>query len=382
MIEQIPPKVGLVLTGGGARAAYQVGVLRAISELIPNTAHNPFPILCGTSAGAINAASIAVSSDNFAQGVRHLEEVWANFHVNQIYRSDFQGVMGNALKCTASLLSRKYGKRNAVSLLDNTPLRALLKDRFPFGNIQRSINKGTLHAIGITVSGYSSRESVTFFQAAKGVTAWKRARRVGLTSRIGVKHLLASSAIPFIFPAVKINREFFGDGSMGQLAPISPALHLGADKVLIIGVQKAARIQSERISTSDYPPLAQIAGHVMNSIFIDSLEVDLERLSRINQTIKLIPSHKLTENNVLLRPIESMVISPSKEINEIAQQYARALPELMRFLYHTIGAMGPKGSALLSYVLFESSFCQALIELGYHDTLQQKDEVLQFINTE
>ncbi len=373
------PKVGLVLTGGGARAAYQVGVLRAISEFMPDATQNPFPVICGTSAGAINAASIAVSADNFAQGVRELESVWKNFHVGQIYRSDWQGVTSNAIKCVTSLLSRKYGKYNAVSLLDNTPLQTLLTDRFPFGNIQRAINKGSLYALGITVSGYSSHESVTFFQAARGVTSWKRAQRIGLMGRIGVKHLLASSAIPFIFPAVKINREFFGDGSMGQLAPISPALHLGADKVLIIGVQKLNQLPSRRVSSSDYPPLAQIGGHVMNRIFVDSMEIDLERLQRINRTIKLIPSHKLTENNVLLRPIESMVISPSEEINEIAQQFAHALPALMRLIYRSIGALGPKGSSMLSYVLFESLFCQALIDLGYRDTVQQKDAVLKFI---
>lgn len=378
MIEQTP-KIGLVLTGGGARAAYQVGVLRAISEFLPDAGHNPFPVICGTSAGAINAASLAVSADNFAQGVHELEAVWANFHVGQIYRADWQGATGNALKCVTSLLSRKYGKHHAVSLLDNAPLKALIKDRFPFGNIQRAINKGTLHAFGITVSGYSSRESVTFFQAAKGVRPWKRAQRIGLTGRIGVKHLMASSAIPFIFPAVKINREYFGDGSMGQLAPISPALHLGADKVLIIGVQKTSRLPAERVSSSDYPPLAQIAGHVMNSIFVDSLEIDLERLQRINRTIGLIPTHKLVENNVLLRPIESMVISPSAEINDIAQQYAHTVPTLMRFIYRSIGALGPKGSAMLSYVLFESLFCRALIDLGYRDTVRQKSAVLAFM---
>lgn len=373
------PKVGLVLTGGGSRAAYQVGVLRAIADMLPNPAHNPFPVICGTSAGAINATSLALSVNNFSQGVRQLESVWSNFHVDQIYRSDLAGVLSNTTRCLASLLSNEFGKQRAVSLLDNSPLEALLKHRIPFRGIQRSIKSGALHALGITAWGYSSGQSVTFFQGANDVKPWKRAQRIGIAARIGVDHLVASASIPFIFPAVKINREYFGDGSMRQMAPISPALHLGAEKVLIIGVHKPVDTSPDRIKVTSYPPLAQIAGHVMNSIFVDSLDVDLERLHRINNTLKLIPPEALKEKNSLLRPIASMLISPSQEINEIALQHAQALPPVMRFLYRAVGAMGSKGSILLSYVLFEASFCQALIDLGYQDTVRQKDKILHFI---
>jgi len=378
----IKPKVGLVLTGGGARAAYQVGVLRAIVEIVPDNTRNPFPIICGTSAGAINATSIAVSAGNFAEGVRQLENVWTNFHVNQIYRSDFMGVMRNTLRCMVSLVSTKYGQHKAISLLDNSPLEALLRERIPFRAIQRCIQSGSLHALGLTAWGYTSGQSVTFYQADSGVKPWKRAQRVGVAAQIDVGHLMASSSIPFIFPAVKLNREFFGDGSMRQMAPISPALHLGADKVLIIGVRKAPSAEPERISVDSYPPFAQIAGHALNSIFVDSLDVDLERLRRINDTLKLIPPEILKENSILLRPVESMMISPSEGINEIAQRYAQTIPKLMHYFYRAIGAMGPNGSTLLSYVLFEEPFCRALIELGYQDTLRQKNELLKFIGVE
>jgi NTE family protein len=376
---QAAPRVGLVLTGGGARAAYQVGVLRAIAEILPDGAQNPFPVICGTSAGAINATGLAVSAGNFYEGVHELEAVWANFHVNQIYRSDFLGVLENSLRCLGSLVSSEFGRHKAISLLNNAPLEVLLRHRFPFRAIHRCIRSGALHALGLTAWGYTSGQSVTFYQAAKSVKPWKRAQRVGVAARIGVKHLMASSSIPFVFPAVKLNREYFGDGSMRQMAPISPALHLGAEKILIIGVHKQASAVPERVSVSSYPPFAQIAGHAMNSIFVDSLDVDLERLQRINGTLKLIPPSSLKENNILLRPIESMMISPSEKINEIALRYAHTLPFVMRSLYRAIGAMGPNGSILLSYVLFEAPFCQALIDLGYHDTLQQKDEVLQFL---
>jgi len=376
------PKVGLVLTGGGARAAYQVGVLRAIAELLPDKTRNPFPVICGTSAGAINATSIAVSANNFAEGVGRLEAVWSNFHVDQIHRSDLVGVAHNTLRCLISLVSSEYGRHNAISLLDNSPLEALLKHRFPFRAIQHCIHSGALHALGLTAWGYTSGQSVTFFQAAKEVPSWKRAQRLGIATQIGVEHLMASSSIPFIFPAVKLHREYFGDGSMRQLAPISPALHLGADKVLIIGVRKAITDEPKRVSTTNYPPFAQIAGHALNSIFVDSLDVDLERLLRINETLKLIPPAAFKEKNILLRPIEAMMISPSEGINEIAQKYAHTLPWIMRYLYRAIGAMSPNGSTLLSYVLFEAPFCQALIKLGYNDTLQQKDELLKFIGVQ
>ncbi len=376
---QTAPKVGLVLTGGGARAAYQVGVLRAIAEILPDGTRNPFPVICGTSAGAINAASLAVSANNFNEGVHELESVWSNFHVNQVYRSDFLGVLENNLRFFASLISSEFGRYRAISLLNNAPLEVLLRQRFPFRGIHRCIQAGALHALGLTAWGYTSGQSVTFYQAAKSVKPWKRAQRVGVSARIGVKHLMASSSIPFVFPAVKLNREYFGDGSMRQMAPISPALHLGAEKVLIIGVHKQPSATPERVNVSSYPPFAQIAGHAMNSIFVDSLDVDLERLQRINGTLKLIPPSTLKENNILLRPIESMMISPSEKINDIALRYAHTLPFIMRSLYRAIGAMGPNGSTLLSYVLFEAPFCEALIDLGYHDTLQQKDDVLRFL---
>ncbi|SDY45861.1 patatin-like phospholipase family protein [Nitrosomonas sp. Nm58] len=372
------PKLGLVLTGGGARAAYQVGVLRAIAEMFPPHAHSPFPVICGTSAGAINAAGLAMSATHFATGVRQLEAVWGDLHVDQVHRADLPGVVRNTMHCVGSLVSRKLAK-TPFALLDNSPLRKLLGCRLPFRGIQRSIHMGALHALGVTVWGYTSGQSVTFYQGNKSISPWSRVMRVGVAARIGIQHLLASSSIPFIFPAVRLNREYFGDGSMRQLAPLSPALHLGADRILVIGVNKRKEFPTERVKVTSYPPVAQIAGHVMSSIFVDSLEVDLERLQRINGTLALIPPETRKGGGTLLRTIKSMVISPSERINEIALQHAYSLPRTMRFLYRAVGAMGPSGSRLLSYVLFEASYCRALIDLGYRDTMQQKDEILKFI---
>ena len=374
----LPPKVGLILTGGGARAAYQVGVLRAIATMLPKGARNPFPVICGTSAGAINAASLAVAARNFHEGVRQLVDVWENFHVDQVYRSDPIGVLFNSVRILASLVFNKHG---AISLLDDSPLTKLLVHRLPFRGIQKSINSGDLHALGITAWGYTSGQSVTFYQGVKDIAAWDRERRIGISTNIGVEHLVGSSAIPFLFPAMRINREYFGDGSMRQFAPISPALHLGAERILVIGVHDTLNEHPDRARTASYPPMAQIAGHVMNSIFLDSLDIDLERLQRINEIIQLIPRETLENNSMQLRPIETLIISPSEAINKIAEQYAHTLPRTMRLAYRAIGAMGRDGSTLLSYLLFEKPFCQALIKLGYQDTMSRKNEVLQFIGT-
>lgn len=371
-------RLGLVLTGGGARAAYQVGVLRAIAELLPDQAHSPFPVICGTSAGAINAAGLAMSATHFATGVRQLEAVWSNLHVDQVHRADLPGVILNTIHCVGSLLLGELVKR-PFSLLDNAPLRTLLGCRLPFRGIQRSIHMGALHALGVTVWGYTSGQSVTFYQGDKNIIPWHRVMRVGVAARIGIQHLLASSAIPLIFPAIRLNREYFGDGSMRQLAPLSPALHLGADRVLVIGVNKKKETPAERVKVTSYPPVAQISGHVLSSIFVDSLEVDLERLQRINETLALIPPEARKEGGILLRPIKSLVITPSERINEIALQHAYSLPRTMRFLYRAVGAMGASGSRMLSYVLFEAGYCRALIDLGYRDTMQQQEEIVKFI---
>lgn len=373
------PKVGLILTGGGARAAYQVGVLRAIAEVLPKDCPNPFPIICGTSAGAINAAVLAAHAMNFRKGVRRLMTVWKNFRVHEVYRSDPLGVFVNAVRWWVALLMAGLGRHNPVALLDNSPLARLLESSLPFDDIQASIDSGALYAVSITASGYGSGQSVSFYQGTELIAPWKRARRLGVATTIGPEHLLASSAIPFIFPAVRINREYFGDGSMRQIAPISPALHLGAERILVIGVRRNANEQPARSKEDEYPPLAQIAGHALNSIFLDSIEVDIERLEHLNRIVDHIPADSLQQSRLNLRKVDALVISPSEEIEKIAARHARALPATIRFLFSGIGAMSRKGSSLVSYLLFEKPFCRDLIALGYKDAMERKGEILQFI---
>lgn len=374
------PKTGLILTGGGARAAYQVGVLRALSELLPKEAHSPFPIICGTSAGAINAAVMAADAADFRRGVRRLMTVWKNFHVHQVYRADPLGVLRNSSRWIFNALTGGAFMRTPVSLLDNSPLASLLARYLDFSAIQRRIDAGELIAFSVTCSGYSSGQSVTFYQGAPGLQPWQRARRIGTPMTIGIEHLLASSALPFIFPPVHINREYFGDGSMRQIAPISPALHLGADRLLVIGVgRQLQRQQPERTRSETYPSLAQIAGHALNSIFLDSLEVDLERLQRINRTIDIIPPDVLKATNYPLHRVDFRLLSPSEELEKIAGTHADELPRTIRTLLHTVGGMKRSGSNLLSYLLFEKSYCRALIQLGYRDTMARGDDLLVFL---
>ncbi len=371
-------RIGLVLTGGGARAAYQVGVLRAISELVPQDVRNPFPIICGTSAGAVNAAVLAANGSNFRRGVRMLMAVWKNFRAHHVYRADPVGVFRNSLQWfTALLAGGGLGRRTTVSLLDNSPLKELLRNRLDFSTIQSAIDAGDLAAVSVTCSGYGSGQSVTFYQGAPGLQPWSRARRLGIPMPIAPEHLLASSALPFVFPAVHINREYFGDGSMRQIAPVSPALHLGADRLLIIGVGRQLSPHPERSKTEGYPSFSQIAGHCLNSIFLDSLEVDLERLQRINRTLAMMPPETLASNPVPMRQVDFRLVSPSVELELLAMDFRHELPPAIRFLLY--GALRRRGSNLLSYLLFEKSYCRALIQLGYKDTLDRKDDLLAFL---
>ena len=368
-------RAGLVLTGGGARAAYQVGVVKAVRDILGNPVKNPFPILCGTSAGAINATTLAVYADDFSRGVGNLLEVWENMHCHHIYRTDPGHIIRSGARWLGAMLL--LSRHNPVSLLDSAPLKDMLERTLAFERIQDHIDSGALYAVSVTASGYTTGQSVSFFQGGSGLEGWERNQRIGAAVSLKLDYLLASSALPFIFPAVKVHREYFGDGSVRQIAPISPALHLGADRVLVVGTGRQTPDQA-RARSNVYPSVAQIAGHALNSIFLDGLSVDLERLERINRTLKLIPAEKLAEANLPLRPVKVLFISPSQPLERIAARFVHELPATVRFILRPTGALNRSGSNLVSYLLFEESFCRTLIDLGYQDTASRETEVRAF----
>ena len=372
---RLKPRAGLVLTGGGARAAFQVGVVKAVRDILGNPVKNPFPIVCGTSAGAINAATLAVFADDFTRAVANLLAVWENMHCSHVYRTDFPSILKSGARWLSSLMLVSRG--NPVSLLDNTPLKEMLEKGMPFERIQQHIDAGALYAVCVTASGYTSGQSVSFFQGGSGLEGWERNQRIGAAVMLKLEYLLASASLPFIFPAVKVHREYFGDGSMRQIAPVSPALHLGADRVLIVGTGRQGAEQA-RARSNIYPSLAQIAGHALNSIFLDSLSVDIERLERINRTVGLIPRDRLEDSNIMLRPVKVLVVSPSQPIERVAARFIHELPRSVRFILRPTGALSRSGSNLASYLLFEQSFCRALIDLGYQDTMSREAEVKDF----
>ena len=387
MTQDASPKkhvTGLILSGGGARAAYQVGVLAAIADLLPDAAKNPFPVIVGMSAGAINAVGLACGALHFSEAIRRLTAVWQGFHTHQVYRSDWPGVLRQAGRFFGhSLLG--LGDDVPVALLDSSPLRELLARELDFSGIHAAIARRQLRAVAVTAFGYESGQAVTFYQGRGSIDPWFRHSRVGVPTRLSLEHLLASTAIPLIFPPVKVNREYFGDGAVRQSAPISPALHLGATRVLVVGVsgnpQGSGTPPRElpRTQNARPPSLAQISGHMLNSTFIDSLEGDIELLQRLNHMSGLVPSG-LHPRGLGLKPVDVLVIAPSQPLDQIAARHRHELPKTLRMFLRGPGATKASGAGVLSYLLFEAGYCGELIELGYQDAMARKDALSSFLD--
>ena len=376
-----PDKVrtALVMPGGGARGAFQVGVLKALAELMPRGRPNPFSVISGTSAGAVNSVVLASRARNYRTAVAELERVWGHFRCHHVYKTDHLTMLKSSLHWMASLILGGWLVGTPKSLLDNAPLRALLSNNVHFPRIQDGIEAGHLDAVAVTAAGYASARSTTFFEARSDLTPWERTRRLGKNIELHLDHLMASIAVPMIFPPVRIGNEYFGDGAMRQATPLSPAVHLGADRILVIGIRDET---GEKVpdTPGDPPSFAQIAGYMLDTLFMDGLYSDLERITRINEMLDSAPPEGDRRGGRPYRPIDTMLIVPSEDLRVIAHKHRAELPFAIRALLRGVGGSNPGENRLLSFLLFEMAYTRELIDLGYRDAMKVKDELLDFVN--
>jgi len=378
-------RLGLVLMGGGARAAYQVGALKALAqiahEVAPGERGSPFTIVCGTSAGAINAASVASHADDFALAVSRLIDFWSHIRAAQVYRTDWRGVAAAGARWLAAMSFGWAVRRSPRALFDNSPLADLLHGALDFARIADMLDAHALHALSITALSYSSGRHLTFYQAEEPIQSWRRAQRGARMVSLTPAHLLASSAIPFLFPAVPLEldgcTEYFGDGSIRQIAPLSPAIHFGAQRIVVLGAATPRPEVPAAGLESGYPSLAQIGQQVLAGVFLDSIGADIERIEHINGMIQHLPQQVEPESG--WRHVDVLPIAPSERIELMAARHLKRLPLTVRGLLGAVGGNRAAGASFASYLLFEAEFASELIDLGFRDTLAQRERLADWI---
>ncbi len=369
----LAPRTALVLPGGGARSAWQVGVIKAIASWYPAGSALPFPILCGTSAGAINATVLGAHGDDFRRGAAELFRVWAGFRVGQVFRAGKLDMLRSGVQLGLALISGGWLLPVPPALLNNSPLRQLLARNIDFARLRRMIAAGAPDSLAISATSLTRGESVTFVETSRPFAAWDRAGRRGSPAAIGLDHLMASSAVPFLFPAVAMEGAHFSDGALRQPTPLAPAIHLGAERILVIGVRHPGM---SRAAAGPRPNMAEQFGFMLDALFMEGMQADLERLHRINAMLE---HTRPGPAPLAMRHIQALLLQPEQDPSEVALAHQRAVPGALRSLLRVLGARGARGGKLLSFLLFESPFTRSLIEAGERDANRRRAEISAFL---
>ncbi len=372
-------KIAVMLSGGGARGAYQAGVLKAISDIC-RFEKCPFPIITGVSAGSINGMALAAGAEDFKASTQLIWDTWLELRIHKIFKTDLTTLARTALSWLTNLgLGDLLKTRKVTYLLDNSPLKDLLKNNIDTGKIGNNLKSGLLHAVALSATDYRSGKCVTFFDGDVSLKDWEGNSGLGKRTILEIDHIMASTAIPIFFPPVRIDRSDYGDGGIGQSSPLGPAIHLGAERLLVIGLERPpGHDECENVSSSVPITLGDIAGTLLDSLFLKSLDLDVVRLEQTNKLLSAFTPEQIKTGKFRLRPIPALFIRPSKDLGKIdADQFAR-FPYPLRHLFKGFGITDSRAWDLLSYLAFEKAYAQALLDLGYKDGLAAKNDILRF----
>ncbi len=371
-----PAVPALVLTGGGARSSYQVGVLKAVSELLPQQP-NPFRIILGTSAGAVAASVLATRAAHWHEAIAAIEHVWANFHVGQVFHVGRRQMLRAGAHWALSLLSGGLLLKMPRSLFDNTPLRELLTREVRWRGIGRSLRGGHLDALALCSPGYGTARSVASFEGRDDKKEWSRRNHVGRRARLTLSHLMGSLSVPLLFPPERIGDEYYGDGAMRQMAPLSPALHLGANRLLVVGMRGTAGggVSKRRSAPEAAPSPGQLFGYALDNLFTDQIYSDLEQINRVNEILRVAP--QLAPEAHLVEGVN--FLTPTEDPRQVAARHLDAMPPALRSLLRVMGASDSAGAQLASYLMFEGDYTREMIALGYRDAMAQGDEIRELL---